>query len=92
MPTGGDSGEYKALYTAYSSDATSFRNALSTPLSGRFNNGSAYDQGARGNFWSSTYYDDAYSMYNLSVRSSSVDPSGAGNRFAGYSVRCLLSS
>ena len=54
MPTGGSSGEYQALYTAYSSDKASLQNALSTPLSGYFENSSAHSQGSYVRFWSST--------------------------------------
>ena len=89
MPTG-YSGEYKALYTAYSSNPTTFKNALSTPLSGGFLSGSALSQGTNGLFWSSTY-GNANDMYDLSVLSS-VYPSNRNNRGYGYSVRCLLSS
>ena len=91
MPTGGSSSEYQALYTAYSSDVTSFLNALSTPLSGYFYSGSADSQGTFGDFWSSTYYFANY-MYELYVDSYSVKPSGSNYRNRGYSVRCLLSS
>ncbi len=88
MPTGGSSGKYQALYTAYSSDATNFRNALSTPLSGYYDGSSAYDQGSGGYFWSSTYYYSG-SMYVLYVTSSDVYPRGIGNRSNGFSVRCV---
>ena len=96
MPTGGadsvatdDKGEYAALYTAYSSDATNFRNALSTSLSGLFYNGSASYQGSSGYFWSSTRY-GGLSMYYLSVNSSGVFPQDLDYRSSGGSVRCLL--
>ena len=93
MPTGDDSGEYQALYDEYSSasegQAAAFRNALSTPLSGTFIHGSAYDQGSDGRFWSSTRNGN-YSMYNLSVDASDVYPQSGNNRLNGYSVRCLL--
>ena len=89
MPTGGSSGEYKALYTAYSSDDTIFKNALSTPLSGYFLYGSAYDQGSNGNFWSSTLCDSS-SMYRLYVYSGGVNPTNNGGRDVGHSVRCIL--
>ena len=93
MPTSGSSGEYRALYTAYSSDATSFLNALSTPLSGNFSGGSAHDQDAYGYFWSSTRYNsNASGMYQLLFNSSSVYPSNAVSRVMGLSVRCLRSS
>ena len=91
MPTGGSSGEYQALYTAYSSDVTSFLNALSTPLSGYFSSGSAGGQGTYGFFWSSTY-SNAFNMYLLYVNSSNVYPSSNGDRHYGDSVRCLLGS
>ena len=88
MPTGG-SGEYKALYEAYSSNATNFRNALSTPLSGLFDNGSVvgYDYG--GNFWSSKRASDSR-MYNLQVYSSNVYADLYELSYRGNSVRCLL--
>ena len=92
MPTGGSSGEYQALYTAYSSDGTSFRNALSTPRSGNFTNGSASKQGDTGYFWSSTY-GSADGMYTLRVYyDSGVDLSEKLGRHYGFSVRCLLGS
>ncbi|MDO4527009.1 MAG: FISUMP domain-containing protein, partial [Candidatus Saccharibacteria bacterium] len=89
MPTGGSSGEYKALYTAYSSNATNFRNALSTPLSGYFYDSSAYSQGSYGYFWSSTYNNGSY-MYYLIVGSSNVSPQDSDDRGGGFSVRCVL--
>ncbi len=91
MPTGSSSGEYQALYTTYSSDATSFRNALSTPLSGYFYDGSARSQGSYGRFWSSTY-SGYYLMSHLYVGSSNVYPADDDNRDRGQSLRCLLGS
>ncbi|MDO4526544.1 MAG: FISUMP domain-containing protein, partial [Candidatus Saccharibacteria bacterium] len=90
MPTGGSSGEYKALYTAYSSNATNFRNALSTPLPGFFGNSSVSLQGNSGYFWSSSMYGDGNSMYDLYVNSSGVDPKDYNGRIVGFSVRCVL--
>jgi hypothetical protein len=89
LPTGGDSGEYQSLYTAYSSDDAAFVNALRSPLPGYFNNGSAYYRGAYGYFWSSTKYGDS-NMYRLFVDTSDVDPRNRANRNLGYSVRCVL--
>jgi uncharacterized protein (TIGR02145 family) len=96
MPTGGadtvttdGKGEYRALYTAYSSNATNFRNALSTPLSGYFDSGSARGQGSYGRFWSSTRSSGDY-IYYLDVDSSGVSPQYLSGRSYGYSVRCLL--
>ena len=90
MPTGGSSGEYDTLYTAYSSsNAINFRNALSTPLSGVFSYGSAGAQGARGIFWSSTRVNGS-NMYYLYVDSSDVIRLYFSNRDYAYSIRCLL--
>ena len=91
MPTGGDSGEYQALYTAYSTNVINFLNALSTPLSGYIYSGSAYGQGTDGYFWSSTYIYTTI-MYEFRVNPGQVGPSHIFNRYSGYSVRCLLSS
>ena len=91
MPTGGASGEYQALYTAYSSNVANFQAALSTPLSGYFYSGSANYQGAYGSFWSSTRYDGNH-MYNLRVSSSTVYPQYDNGRSNGFSVRCVFGS
>ena len=91
LPTGGSSGEYQALYTAYSSNVSSFQAALSTPLSGYFYNGSASNQGSYGYFWSSTRNNDI-NMYSLYVYSTNVDPTNNNRRCYGSSVRCLASS
>jgi hypothetical protein len=89
MPTGGSSGEYQALYTAYSSNVTNFQNALSTTLSGGFYSGSARGQGSVVYFWSATCYNSSY-MYRLYADSSSVNPQGSSNRSYGTSVRCVF--
>lgn len=89
MPTGGSSGEYQALYTAYSSNATNFKKALSTPLSGLFYYSSADEQGSNGYFWCSTRRNDI-DMGSLYVYPGSVVPADYANRNGGFSVRCLL--
>ncbi len=89
MPTGGSSGEYQALYTTYSSNNTNFKNALRTPLSGVFIDGSVRYQGTYGYFWSSTYNAYIY-MYHLGVGSSDVYPQSPNYRYSGFSVRCVL--
>ena len=96
IPTGSDSGEFQALHTAYSSNATQFRNALSTPLSGYYLAAySVIEGGSKGVFWSSTYY-IAADMYRLLVGSSYAYPSESGShmqfmsRMLGLSVRCVF--
>lgn len=93
IPTAGASGQYQALYMAYSSNAANFISALNTPLSGYYG-GSSTSRGSYGYFSSSTPYDGSY-MLNLSVSSSAVFPvySGGGLgytlRSLGLSVRCV---
>ena len=89
LPTGGASGEYQALFAAYSSNVVNFQAALSTPLSGRFYSGTASYQGSEGRFWSSTRYDGPL-MHYLVVDSSTVYPQGRNGRVGGFSVRCVL--
>ena len=90
MPTSSSSGEYEALYAAYSSDDTNFINALSTPLSGSCYSGSG-SPGTAGYFWSSTY-GNGNGMYGLRVSSSGVYLSRSYGRINGSSLRCILSS
>ena len=89
MPTGGSSGEYQSLYTAYSSDKAAFVNALRTPLSGYFDNGSVNNQGSGGDFWSSTRNGNSF-VYYLNVTTSYVYTQNSSSRIRGNPVRCVL--
>jgi hypothetical protein len=89
LSTGGSSGEYQSLYAAYSSDRATFVNALRTPLSGAFVNGSVSNQGSYGGFWSSTR-SGSNIMYGLNVDTSDVYPQGGSLRHYGSPVRCIL--
>ena len=90
MPTGGGSGEYQALYTAYSSNYQNFQTALRTPLSGVFTNSSASNQRYYGYFWSATR-SSSTNMFYLRVDDSSVSPQDRDDiRNCGNSVRCVL--
>jgi hypothetical protein len=93
MPTGGNTGEYYALAQKYGSDASntnSLQYNLSTPLSGCYNESSAYYQGSWGFWWSSTY-EDSYGMDGPFVYSTDVYLDRGYNRNGGRSMRCLLS-
>ena len=89
MPTGGASGQYQALYTAYSSNVANFEAALSTPLSGYFLSGTAGYQGTDGYSWSSTRSGGS-GMYILDVNASTVSPQYGNNRRYGFPVRCVM--
>lgn len=84
LPTGGESGEYQALYDAYSGDFASFVNALRTPLSGYH----TLHRGNRGYYFSSTRLNDQF-MYRLDVLPSSIGPVGSEDRNGNISVRCV---
>lgn len=96
IPTGGNcnattgGGDYQNLYNKYGSYVL-FTSALSTPLSGYFNNSSASNQGDYGFSWSSTWL-GAYNMHGGSVYSSNVVLTNSGARSNGSSVRCVLGS
>ena len=98
IPTGSNSGEYKALGVAITgTDAsyygqTSYRVALSTVLSGFYSAGwgGPHFQGTDGYLWSSTRYDNNI-MYELYIASKAyVNSYSYGYRYKGNSVRCLL--
>ena len=94
LPTGGDGSEYANLYSQYISSPNqivTFQTALSTPLSGFFYSGRAYDQGYYGYTWSSTWY-DIENMMSLNVNVDNVSPSNHSARYDGRSVRCVVGS
>ena len=95
LPTSGSSGEFQTLYSnsSYNTNAK-MRNPISAggaafTLSGYFDDGSPTSQGSNGYFWSSTRYDGNY-MYNLNLAGSGVNPANSGNRYLGFSIRCVL--
>ena len=85
--------EYEDLYTAYSSNATNFRNALSTPLSGdsSYSGQDSNQIGTMGLFWSRTRFANNI-MGIMDVTASSVTTNADGMRSEGLSMRCLLNS
>lgn len=88
IPTGGASGEYHALFTAYSSSVADFVVALKTTSAGFYGGG---HQSAYGSiFISSTYYDKNH-MYALYTASGGISTQYTyySSRGSGLSVRCL---
>ena len=57
-------------------------------LPGYVSNGSMYDQGSSGGFWSSTVY-NANNAYRLYLNSSNVVPANRNYKYVGFSVRCM---
>ena len=98
-------GDWYALATAYGANlessyaesaATFYNNAGpgTTPnflLAGLYYNGSFYDGGSYGGYWSSTAYSSTYA-YLLYFTSGGVGSAGGSNRKYGRSVRCVYGS
>jgi uncharacterized protein (TIGR02145 family) len=93
LPTGGASGEWKALIdaAAITNAATAFSSSLKLPLAGSRYCSSADlgDQGSTGYYWSSTPSGAyAYDLF-FESDSSSVYPDDSSGRAGGFSVRCV---
>ncbi|MBR3169206.1 hypothetical protein IKF23_02080, partial [Candidatus Saccharibacteria bacterium] len=72
-------------------DSNSLQYKLSMPLSGRYDNGTAWEQGKSGYVWASTTSNYA-AANGLNINNGIVSPgSGGHNRFRGRSVRCVSS-
>lgn len=85
LPTDGSSSEFQTLFNNYNSSAL-MQGEPNFTLSGRVVNGSVYDRGSYGLFWSSTV--NNASAYRLGLNSSSVSVSTSMKTY-GFSVRCM---
>ena len=91
LPTGGSSGEFKALNTTVNSGSTSSSSGLlGTWLAqyGGYWGGGFFNPGSDGYYWSSTQGDSDYAYYLYFV-SSYVNPSDGYDKNYGRAVRCL---
>ena len=84
-------GQFRNLYTAYSSTVSTFNTAFNSVFAGNYNNSSFYSGGSYGSWWSSTV-SSSTNVYSLSARSSRVYPTYYYNRRSGLSIRCVLAS
>ncbi|MBR2659509.1 DUF1566 domain-containing protein, partial [Candidatus Saccharibacteria bacterium] len=93
LPTGGDSGEFQALYNIYNTDvkmlAPVSQGGAAFALAGYFYDGALEYHGSYGIYWSSTRYNST-NMYRLFLRTSFVNPAVFSSRRNGYSIRCVL--
>ena len=84
-------GQFRNLYTAYSSTVSTFNTAFNSVFAGYYNNSSFYYGGSRGFWWSSTVRSST-SAYRLLAVSSDVTPTNDSRRRFGLSIRCVLAS
>ena len=82
LPTGGSNSQQSGI--------TSYVDAFSPVLSGFYSNGSLYNTGSYGYWWSATAYSSAF-QYSLRYDGSSLDTRN-NLKYVGYSVRCIRSS
>ena len=71
-------------------DITDYTSAFSPVLSGYYYNGTLYNTGSNGYWWSATAYDIRY-QYNLYYNGSSLYTSNYNKNY-GFSVRCIRSN
>ena len=93
LPTSGSSGEFQALYSQYNSSAlmraSAANGGAAFALAGYFYSSTPTDQNSRGQYWSSTRYNNG-SMYDLILYTSSVSPTDYSGSSRGQSIRCIL--
>ena len=88
LTTGGNGGEFKALYNNYNSSSVLRSNPVNLTLFGYVYGSSRYVQGSSGHYWSSTVHSD-YVAYLLYLNTSNVDPVNSDGKLNGFSVRCI---
>ncbi len=95
LPTGGSSGEFANLVSAYSlsgsTGITSLRQNFGFPLAGYTSTSSPTNVGTRGYYWSSTYGGSAGYMYRFYLYSSTISSTNTGYRYNTSSIKCVVS-
>ncbi|MBR3138616.1 hypothetical protein IKG38_01195 [Candidatus Saccharibacteria bacterium] len=92
MPTGGATGDFGALYTAYSSNVDNFRNNAGLVLSGYMGSGTGITNvNTGGYYWTSSLLSDTAKRKAMYVYQGSVNftDGSSDNRYWGYAVRCV---
>ncbi len=93
LPTGGNSGEYKALNAAINGNKTTLDTGLvSFPAnfvySGDYNHDTSGGRGRYARLWSATATSNA-NAYRMGVASTEVTPLKNWNKWDGFAVRCI---
>ena len=77
------------LYTAYDSSGFAFQNATDFVFAGYYSSGGIDNLGTRGYWWSATAISSSFAYYLSSYTSGWLSPANNGNRYGGFSVRCV---
>ena len=88
LPTGGNNGEFQALYNNYNSSSALRSNPVNFTLHDLVGLSSHDNQGSNGYYWSSTV-DSSSDAYDLYLDTSDVYPADYGFKYLGFSVRCI---
>jgi uncharacterized protein (TIGR02145 family) len=92
LPTGGGSGEYQALYSAYGSNPQIFSDALHMAYSGTYWGNNNGDLGVKGRSWSSTsrFSGNSYNLcHEIKNGGYVTTPSDTNGQDVGMGVRCV---
>ena len=87
LPTGGENGEYKNLYSLIDEEST-FGDTLRIVLPGSFYGDSFSNFHNRAYFWTSTGY-EAGNVRTVTLQNSNVYPADYHNRDYGFNIRCV---
>ncbi|MBP5674833.1 InlB B-repeat-containing protein, partial [Candidatus Saccharibacteria bacterium] len=88
LPTGGSSGEFKALYNKYNS-STALRGTPAMVYSGATANNALSFNGTDGFYWSSTAHSTSNIAYSLRFNNTGVLPDDWAYKYAGLAIRCV---
>ncbi|MBQ6486816.1 hypothetical protein IJI89_00080 [Candidatus Saccharibacteria bacterium] len=93
LPTGGNTGEFRALSLQYNSNALMrapiANGGAAFALAGYFTNSTPTLANSVGRYWATTRYSNT-EMYGLSLDTSSVYPVNISSRDYGYAIRCIV--
>ena len=90
LPTGGNSGEFQALYNNYNSPSALISGPAKMELGGAVDmNKSIYFQGTVGNYWASTAANNNISAFMLALSETNVQLYYELGKDHGYQIRCV---
>ena len=92
LPTGGDSGQFKALYNSYSGSEATFSEIFNSALPGQFYEDEKTHNGELAAYWSSAVSGTGAKRLTYNSNTTTTNPDTNGDRRIGFSVRCVADS